>query len=76
MFQERDIPLTSVEQDKQEGWIGKAKGIRQVAWEHGLLDPNNTYVGKISSTNPNFEEKIEYRSVLDNCFASLMKRLA
>ncbi len=68
MCQERDIPITSVEQDIQEGWVRKAKGIRQVAWEHGLLDPNTTYVGKISTTDPNFEEKIEYRPVLADCF--------
>lgn len=29
---------------------------------------HNLYVGKISSTDPNFEEKIEYRSVLPDCF--------
>ncbi len=68
MCQERDIPVTSVEQKIQKGWVRKAKGIRQVAWEHLLLDPNITYVGKISSTDPNFEEKIEYRSVLPDCF--------
>jgi hypothetical protein len=32
------------------------------------VDPNTTYVAKINSADPNFEEKVEYRSVLAGCF--------
>jgi len=26
-----------------EGWMGKPKGLNQIAWERGLLDPTRTY---------------------------------
>ncbi len=41
-----NIPLTIVENDVVEGWVGKPKGIKQVLWELGLLDPSMTYVSK------------------------------
>jgi hypothetical protein len=33
--EERSIPITTAEKDLQEGWMGKQKCIRQVAWELG-----------------------------------------
>jgi hypothetical protein len=42
----RNIPLSIVEDDVVEGWVGKPKGIKQVLWERGLLNPEVTYVSK------------------------------
>jgi hypothetical protein len=44
--------------------VGKPKDIWQIAWELGLLDPTKTYVAKINNADPNFEENVEYRTVL------------
>jgi hypothetical protein len=38
--QARGIPTTEEYEDILEGWLGKLKGLLQVCWEHGLLDPN------------------------------------
>jgi hypothetical protein len=43
----RNIPITIVENDVVEGWVGKPKGIKQVLWERGLLDPSVTYISKL-----------------------------
>ncbi len=43
----RNIPITIVENDVVEGWVGKLKGIKQVLWERGLLDPSVTYISKL-----------------------------
>jgi hypothetical protein len=70
----RNIPITSVEDDIIEGWVGKPKGIKQVLWEHGLLNPNVTYVAKIKKDDPNMEEKAEYASVLADCIDFLSEK--
>ena len=56
-----------VEDDIIEGWVGKLKGIRQVLLERGLLNPEVTYIAKIKKDDPDFEEKVEYASVLADC---------
>ena len=43
----KNIPITTEECDMLEGWLGKPKGIKQILWERGLLDPNVQYVAKI-----------------------------
>ncbi len=63
----QNIPITVEENDIVEGWVGKPKGIRQVLWERGLLDPQVTYVAKIEKDDPNLEEKVEYASVIADC---------
>ena len=63
----QNLPITVQENDIIEGWVGKPKGMRQVLWERGLLDPQVVYVAKIKKDNPNLEEKVEYAAVLDDC---------
>jgi len=63
----RNIPLTIEEDDVVEGWLGKPKGLRQILWERGLLDPSVQYVAKIKKDDPNEGGKVEYSSVLNNC---------
>ncbi len=43
-------------------------------WEHGLLNPDLTYVAKIKKDNLNMEEKVEYASVLADCIDFLSKK--
>jgi len=43
----KNIPITTEECDILEGWLGKPKGIKQVLWERGLLNPDVQYVAKI-----------------------------
>ena len=38
-----NIDLKKNVEEVLEGWIGKAKGLSQIAWERGLLDPLLTY---------------------------------
>ncbi len=71
----RDIPITVVEDDIIEGWVGKPKGIRQVLWERGLLNPEITYVAKIKEDDPYFKEKVEYASVLADCADFLIEKM-
>jgi hypothetical protein len=47
------------ENDIVKGWVRKSKGMRQVFWEQGLLDPQVTYVSKIRKVDPNYDEKVE-----------------
>ncbi len=42
-----NLLITVEENDVVEGWVGKPKGMRQVLWERGSLDPQVTYVSKI-----------------------------
>ncbi len=63
----RNIPLSIVEDDVVEGWVGKPKGIKQVLWERGLLNPEVTYVSKLKKNDPNHEGRVEYSSVLAEC---------
>jgi len=37
--QERGIPIKEEQAIIIEGWDGKAKGLLQVSWEHGFIDP-------------------------------------
>ena len=32
--------------DVQEGWVGRPKGMQQILWEQGLLDPTVIYIAK------------------------------
>ena len=63
----QNLPITVEENDIIKGWVGKPKGMRQVLWERGLLDPHVTYVAKIKKDDPNLEEKVEYAAVLADC---------
>jgi hypothetical protein len=67
MAQAQNIPISVEENDITEGWVGKAKGMRQVLWEHGLLDPNVTYVAKLRKDDPNLDGKVEYSAILADC---------
>jgi hypothetical protein len=40
MAERAGIPLTYQKQDIIEGWEGKAKGMEQILWERGWIDPN------------------------------------
>ena len=62
-----NLPTMVEEDDVVKGWVGKPKGIKQVLWERGLLDPQVTYVSKIKKDDPNYEEKVEYSTVLADC---------
>jgi hypothetical protein len=57
MAQSRNIPIVLEEDEITEGWVGKPKGMRQVLWKHGLLDPNITYVAKLKKYDPNLMER-------------------
>ncbi len=70
----QNIPITSVEDDIIEGQVTKPKGIKQVLWEHGLLNPDITYIAKIKEDDPNMEEKVEYASALADCVDFLSKK--
>jgi hypothetical protein len=59
-----NLPIMVEEDDIVEGWIGKPKGIRQVLWERGLMDPQVTCGIKVKKGDPNYEEKVEYSTVL------------
>ncbi len=48
--QARGIPTTKEYEDILEGWLGKLKGLLQVCWECGLLDPNEN-IGKAYTNN-------------------------
>jgi hypothetical protein len=67
MAQARNIPITVEENYIIEGWVGKAKGMRQVLWERGLLDPNVTYVAKLRKDDPNLDGKVQYSAILADC---------
>ena len=67
MAQSRNIPIVMEEDEITEGWVGKPKGMRQVLWERGLLDPNITYVAKLKKDDPNLDGKVEYGSILADC---------
>jgi hypothetical protein len=43
----RNLPIASLKNEAQEGWVGKPKGIKQVLWERGSLDPNVIYNSKV-----------------------------
>jgi hypothetical protein len=55
---------TNIERDTRNGcskkhtfiYYRKPKGIKQVMWGQGLLDPEVTYVSKLKKGNPNHEE--------------------
>jgi len=70
----QNMPIRVEENDIVEGWVGKPKGIRQVLWERGLLDPQVTYVAKIKRDDPNLEEKVQYSIVLADCADFLSKK--
>ena len=48
--QARGIPTTEEYEDILEGWLGKPKGLLQVCWERGLLDPNEN-IDKVYTIN-------------------------
>jgi len=41
MAQEQGLPIEETKAKIIEGWEGKPKGLLQVLWERGLIDPNN-----------------------------------
>jgi hypothetical protein len=67
MAQSQNIPIVLEENEISEGWVGKPKGMRQVLWEHGLLDLNIAYVAKLKKDDPNLDGKVEYGSILADC---------
>jgi len=69
-----NVPITVEEDDVVEGWVGKPKGQRQILWERGLLDPAITYVTKLKAKDDNADGKVEYSSVLINCFDFLNEK--
>ena len=70
----RNLPTTIEEDDVVEGWLGKPKGIKQVLWERGLLDPQVQYVTKLKRDDPNEAGKVEYSSVLSMCLDFLEEK--
>ena len=47
----------------REGWVGKPKGLKQVAWERGLLDPN-----KIKSYEKHSKDKsLSLTAIVNAC---------
>ncbi len=63
----KNLPITTEEDDIIEGWLGKPKGIKQVLWERGLLDPKVQYVAKVKKDDPKEAGKVEYSTLLANC---------
>ena len=63
----RNLPTVVVEHEIQERWVRKPKGIKQILWERGLLDPNVTYLAKVKKNDPNHEGKLAYSDVLADC---------
>jgi hypothetical protein len=51
----------------QEGWARKPKGIKQILWVRGLLDPNVTYLMKVKKNDLNHESKLACSNVLADC---------
>ena len=70
----QNITTVVVEHGIQEGWVGKPKGIKQILWERGLLDPNVTYLAKVKKNDPNHEGKLAYSDVLADCTDFLNKK--
>ena len=60
---------THIEMDNvQEGWVGRPKGMQQILWERGLLDPTVMYIAKIKADDDaETENKIQYSDVLADC---------
>ena len=42
----RGIPTIEEYEDIVEGWLGKPKGLLQVCWERGLINPNDPNIEK------------------------------
>jgi hypothetical protein len=74
MAQSQNIPIVLEEDEITEIWVGKPKGMRQVLWEHGLLDLNITYVVKLKEDDPNLDGKVEYGSNIADCAAFSVKK--
>ena len=72
----RNIPLSIVEDDVVEGWVGKPKGIKQVLWERGLLNPEVTYVSKLKKMTPIMKEGWSTPLCLQNALIFWMRRPA
>ncbi len=59
----KSIPIREEVQKIQEGWVGKAKGLIQVAYERGLIDnENNNAMKKYTTTG----RKDEFDNLLPN----------
>ncbi len=63
----KNLPITTEELDVIKGWLGKPKGIKQLLWEQGLLDPKVQYIAKLKKDDPNDAGKVEYSTLLANC---------
>ena len=40
LAKDNNIPVDIMKPEVVEGWVGKSKGLKQILWERGLLDPN------------------------------------
>ena len=64
-----NLPIDIKTNNIQDGWVGKPKGIQQILWERGLLDPSITYMAKIKNNNDDegSETRKIYGEVLAEC---------
>ena len=63
----RYLPIDIEIDNIQEGWAGKPKGIQQILWEWGLVDPSITYIAKIKNNDD--DEGLETRGVYGEVLA-------
>jgi hypothetical protein len=65
-----DIAISKEVQKMREGWEGKPKGLFQVLWERGFIDPNKlkdyTLTGKKDAFG-NVDESFNLRSLMEMC---------
>ena len=65
-----DIPTKQLKTKKiVKGWVGKPKGIFQVLWERGFIDPSNTkkYRIKLLDDNGEFVPEFSLVHLLKDC---------
>ena len=64
------IDIEEIKEVTDEGWCGKPKGMKQILWERGLLDPD--LIGEYKEHPPkdvfeNLTNELSYRYLLECC---------
>eukprot|EP00590_Aulacoseira_subarctica_P008587 CAMPEP_0172421816 /NCGR_PEP_ID=MMETSP1064-20121228/8040_1 /TAXON_ID=202472 /ORGANISM="Aulacoseira subarctica , Strain CCAP 1002/5" /LENGTH=296 /DNA_ID=CAMNT_0013162393 /DNA_START=79 /DNA_END=966 /DNA_ORIENTATION=- len=64
------ISLAHAPENLQEGWIGKAKGMLQIAWERGLINPTKWSEYQVNAPCDAFgaeDKSLSLRDILASC---------
>ena len=52
-----DIPIDFITKKVFEGWVGNLKGMLQILWERGFLDPSKNAKELMGKFNNNFKRQ-------------------